>query len=108
MDESRSPLDSLYEHDRCVLLTELLRAHPELLPEAETIATTLLIADDRQIEKDVADKLRSLRVSALADRIGHQQDEKRAAAGLLAEVIQPYLDDIVLRASIGARTAAAM
>ena len=64
MDVSRSPLDSLYDHDRFVLLTELLRAHPELLPEAETIATTLLIADERQIEKDVADKLRSLRVSA--------------------------------------------
>ena len=43
-DQEASVLSSLSAEERSVLLTELLRAYPELRAEAETITTTLLRA----------------------------------------------------------------
>jgi len=102
-------LRSLSDDKRSVLLTELLRAHPELRAEAETIATTLLRAGDvDQISDDVARKLRGLHISELAGRAGSQWDGQYVpsypvAAEMLAEVVQPYLDDAARRARLGAR-----
>jgi hypothetical protein len=112
-DQEASVLSSLSAEERSVLLTELLRAHPELRAEAETITTTLLRAGDNgQITDDVARKLRGLHISELADRASDQQDGQAApsyavAAEMLAEVVQPYLEDIARRARLGARRAAA-
>src|SRR5260370_42079594 len=74
-DQEASVLRSLSDDKRSVLLTELLRAHPELRAEAGTIATTLLRAGDGdQISDDVARKLRGLHISELAGRAGTQAD----------------------------------
>jgi hypothetical protein len=112
-DQEASVLNSLSDGERSVLLTELLRAHPELRAEAETIATTLLRAGDiNQVIDDIAEELRGLHISELAGRVGNQWDGQNmpshaVAAEMLAEVVQPYLDDAARRARLGARRAAA-
>jgi hypothetical protein len=105
-------LSSLSDGERSVLLTELLRAHPELRAEAETIAATLLSAGDvGQIIDDVAGELRGLHINELAGRAGDQWDglyvpSYAVAAEMLAEVVQAYRGDIARRARLGARRAA--
>ncbi len=112
-DREASALSSLSAEEQSVLLTELLRAHPELRAEAEAITTSLLSAgDDGQIIDDVAGRLRGLHISELVDRAGSQWDEQDvssypAAAEMLADIVQPYLDDIARRVRLGARRAAA-
>jgi hypothetical protein len=111
-DQEGSVLSSLSDGERSVLLTELLRAHPELRAEAETIAATLLSAGDvGQIIDDVAGELRGLHINELAGRAGDQWDglyvpSYAVAAEMLAEVVQAYLGDIARRARLGARRAA--
>ena len=61
--------------------------------------------------EDVADELRALHLSQLADRAGPQWgggyvDPHDAADEMLDEIVQPYLDDLERRARIGAVQAA--
>jgi len=109
----RTPaLDALSPVERAGILTTLLRAHPELTPEAEAMAVKQLADEDPvAVAADVAAELRALDLEQLADRAGAQWgggyvDPHDAAHDLLAELIQPYLDDLSRRARVGAGAAA--
>ena len=68
-------LESLPAVERASILGALLRAHPELLAEAELLAAGFLSQEDRPaVAEDVADELRALHLSQLADRGGPQWD----------------------------------
>jgi hypothetical protein len=63
------------------------------------------------VAEDVADELRALHLSQLADRAGPQWgggyvDPNEAAYEMLDEVVQPYLEDLERRARTGAVQAA--
>ena len=87
------------DHERSVLLSELLLRHPELAAEAEEITSALLVVDGRELTGEITSRLPALRrrgpVSADAGR------------GLVLEVLQPYIDDLTWRKERGARRAAA-
>jgi hypothetical protein len=109
----RTPtLDALSTVERAGILTTLLRAHPELTREAEAIAVKQLAEDDSAaVAADVTAELRALDLEQLADRAGAQWgggyvDPHEAAHELLAEVTQPYLDDLSRRTKVGASAAA--
>ena len=105
-------LESLSAAERAGILTALLQAHPQLLVEAEQLAAGFLSQEDRHaVAEDVADELRALHLSQLADRAGPQWgggyvDPHDAADEMLDEIVQPYLDDLERRARIGAVQAA--
>jgi hypothetical protein len=105
-------LESLSAVERASILSALLQAHPELLAEAEVLAAGFLSQEDRHaVAEDVADELRALHLSQLADRAGPQWgggyvDPNEAADEMLDEVVQPYLEDLERRARIGAVQAA--
>jgi hypothetical protein len=93
-------LESLSAVERASILGALLRAHPELLAEAELLAAGFLFQEDRHaVAEDVADELRALHLSQLADRAGPQWgggyiDPHEAADEMLDEIVQPYLEDL--------------
>ena len=97
---------------RAGIQTALLQAHPQLLVEAEQLAAGFLSQEDRHaVAEDVADELRALHLSQLADRAGPQWgggyvDPHDAADEMLDEIVQPSLDDLSRRARIGAVQAA--
>ncbi len=105
-------LESLSAVEQASILTALLQAHPELLAEAELLAASFLSQDDRHaVAEDVADELRALHLSQLADRAGPQWgggyvDPHEAADEMLYEIVQPYLGDLERRARVGAVKAA--
>lgn len=108
----QSALASLTAIESACVLEALLRAHPRLRAEAERLAADLLEDDDREaVAADVADELRALHLGDLADRAGPQWgggyvEPHEAAHDMLAEAVQPYLDDLDRRARIGAQDAA--
>jgi len=107
-----SALGSLSAAERAEVLAALLRAHPELLVEAEALAAGLLDRHDQdEVAAEVAGGLRGLHLGLLAQRAGPQwgggyvaPDE--AADELLGEVVDPYLDDLARRARAKAVEAA--
>ncbi len=109
---AQSALACLSAVESAEVLVALLRAHPGLAGEAARLAGGLLADDDREaVATDVADELRALHLGQLASRAGPQWgggyvEPHEAADELLAEVVQPYLDDLVRRPSAGARDAA--
>ena len=104
--------ESLSAVERASILGALLQAHPELLAEAELLAAGFLSQEDRHaVAEDVADELRALHLSQLADRAGPQWgggyvDPYEAACEMLVEVVQPYMVDLERRARTGAVQAA--
>lgn len=109
---SPSALASLSAGERAEVLAALLRAHPSLTAEAEQLAEGLLAEEDREaVAADVAHDLRALHLSELAERAGGQWgggyvEPHEAADELLAEAVQPFLDDLDRRSRSGARDAA--
>jgi len=91
-------IDSLSEAERSVLLGELLRIHPELIPEAENITSGLLIVEDERTD-EVTERLRALRADGPLS--------VEAAREGVAEVVRRYIADFTWRAGRGARQAAA-
>ena len=90
----------LSDDERSVLLSELLLRHPELVAEAEDIATTLLVVEnDQDLADEITARLRALRPSGPVS-----VDAGRAR---VLDVLQPYLDDLIWRKERGARRAAA-
>jgi hypothetical protein len=89
-------LESLSAAERAGILTALLQAHPQLMVEAEQLAAGFLSQEDRHaVAEDVADELRALHLSQLADRAGPQWgggyvDPHDAADEMLDEIVQPY------------------
>ena len=90
----------LSDDERSVLLSELLLRHPELVAEAEDIASTLVVVEDDQ---DLADEI-TARLRALHPSGPVSVDAGRAR---VLDVLQPYLDDLSLRKERSARRAAA-
>jgi hypothetical protein len=110
---TRGPaLTSLSVAERAQVLDALLRTHPDLVAEAERVASGLLGEQDREaVAAEVARQLRALNLGDLAGRSGRQWgggyvDPYQAAYDMLAEVLTPYLADLDRRAVIGARDAA--
>jgi hypothetical protein len=89
----------LSDHERSVLLSELLLRHPELVTEAEEITSTLLVVEnDQELADEITARLRALRPSGPVS-----VDAGRARA---LDVLQPYIDDLTWRKQSGARRAA--
>ena len=89
-----------------------LQAHPQLLVRPNSWLLDSCPQEDRHaVAEDVADELRALHLSQLADRAGPQWggayvDPHDAADEMLDEIVQPSLDDLSRRARIGAVQAA--
>lgn len=106
-------LDALFGTEQSVVLTGLLGAHPELWPEAEEAARTLLasVAVD-EVADAVSSSLEAIPLDGLGARSGrisgrgyvHETD---AAWELLTEALAPFLADLRRRAGIGLTGAAA-
>ena len=90
----------LSDDERSVLLSELLRRHPELVAEAEEITSTLLVVeDDQELADEITARLRALRASGpVSVDTGRER---------ILDVLQPYIDDLIWRKERGARRAAA-
>jgi hypothetical protein len=70
-----SALTSLQSHEAGSVLNALLEAHPELIPEAERLATGLLDeAAWESVRDDVTRTLLSLPLEALNDRVGYHRE----------------------------------
>ena len=82
------------------MLSELLVRHPELVAEAEEIASTLLVVDhDQELPDEITARLRALRPSGPVS--------VDAGRGRVLDVLKPYIDDLIWRKERGARRAAA-
>ena len=105
-------LDVLSADERAGVLTALLLAHPELAAEAEALAAARMESDDSEaVAEYLSYELRALHLEQLADRAGAHYggryiEPHEAAHDMLAEVIQPYLNDLDRRTKVGARAAA--
>jgi hypothetical protein len=90
----------LSDDERSVLLSELLLRHPELVAEAEEIASTLLVVEnDQELADEITARLRALRPSG---PVSVDAGQARAL-----DILQPYIDDLTWRKERGARRAAA-
>lgn len=102
-----SAMTSLRPHEAGSVLKALLEAHPELIPEAERLATDLLDeAAWESVRDDVTRTLLSLPLEALNDRAGYHPGrgythECDAAGEIVEETLAPYLDDIARRLELG-------
>jgi hypothetical protein len=81
------------------LLLSLIDHHPELRPECETLATTLLgEVDAQQIGAQLGNRLSELDITACAGRAGRQPwgyvEPWEAAAEILEELLAPYIEDL--------------
>jgi hypothetical protein len=114
MAEKRPPsaLKSLHPHESSAVLDALLKAHPDLVAEADGLAVRILDgAAWESVGEDVEQALRSLPLEALGDRAGYHPGrgythECDAASEIVQESLEPYLNDIARRLALG-RTAAA-
>jgi hypothetical protein len=83
MARKRAPsaLKSLRPDESCAVLDALLKAHPDLVVEAERLAASIL--DDttwESVAEDVEYALRSLPLEALSDRAGYHPSEAHRVA----------------------------
>jgi hypothetical protein len=107
-----SALAALRQAERAALLGDLLAEHPELAGDAERLANHRLASAERHaVAKDVSWSLGSLELEQLNLHAGYQRGRGyvhpvEAASELLAEALQPYLDDIGRRARLGLPAAA--
>ena len=103
-----SALKSLRPHESTAVLQALLKAHPELVAEADGLAAGILDKTSwESVGEDVERELRSLPLEALNDRAGYQPSrggyihECEAASEVVQEALEPYLDDIARRLALG-------
>ena len=105
-------LDKLESHECSLVLTELLASHPELRGDADRIALALLAEIDAdEVAESVEAELRAADLDQLASRAGRVHGrgyvhEGEAASEILEELLQPALDDLARRASLGLGDAA--
>ncbi|MPZ88710.1 MAG: hypothetical protein GEU81_11685 [Nitriliruptorales bacterium] len=98
-------LEALSPTEKAGVLADLLTAHPELVEDAERLATARLEHVDRaDVAEEVAWALQSLTVEEVWER-GHQEPgfvHENEAAFMAGEgVVQPYLDDMRRAAALG-------
>jgi len=102
-----SALKSLRPHEFSAVLAALLKAHPDLVAEANELAAGILdTATWESVGDDVEHELRSLPLEALNDRAGYDPGrgyihECDAAGEVVQEALEPYLDDIARRLAMG-------
>jgi hypothetical protein len=100
-------LDKLEDHECNLVLTELLALHSELRRDAEHIALALLSdVEAGEVAESIEAELRAADLNQLASRAGRVRGrgyvhENEAAAEILEELLQPALDNLARRASLG-------
>ena len=109
---STPALDQLTSDERGSLLDEVLVVHPELLVDAERLALARLSTIDAdEVAESLEWALREADADPLAYRAGRVRGrgyvhENEAASEILEELLQPALDDLSRRASLGLLDAA--
>ncbi|MDQ1440383.1 MAG: hypothetical protein QOG97_611 [Acidimicrobiaceae bacterium] len=105
-------LDRLTSGERGYLLGALLAAHPELAAEAECLALSQLAAVDAEAVAEAIEwSLREADAEQLDYRAGRVRGRgyvhvNEAATGIVEELLQPELDDLIRRAALGLHDAA--
>ncbi len=94
-----------------VVLRRLLKAHPELVPEARNLAQASVAAvDPESVATAVEDAVRSISDDELYGRSGRHEwgyvEPNEAAFELLEEAVQPTLDDMRRLIDLGQESAA--
>jgi hypothetical protein len=113
VSDKQSALDALSAAEKVAVLDELLAARPDLRQPAEAYAAQVMIGTDRlAVANDVEDALQGLDIEELNTRAGYRPGRgcvhpAEAADEILDEALQPFLDDLQRRASLGMRSAAA-
>ncbi|MGH8990637.1 MAG: hypothetical protein ACRDZ7_03820 [Acidimicrobiia bacterium] len=105
-------LDHLSPAERAAVLALLLAERPEMIADAERLATRYLedVSPDA-VADEVVWALENLSLNDLAARAGRQPGrgyvhENEAAWELLEEALQPFVDDVGRRARLGMAAAA--
>jgi hypothetical protein len=110
--KSTPALDRLTTAERAQLLSELLLANPELVDQAERCAfDRLTVADANEVAEAIEWTMREADIDQLATRAGRVYGrgyvhENEAASEILGELLQPDLDDLARRATLGLHDAA--
>lgn len=109
---NRSALDALSAAEKAAVLEELLAARPDLRESADACAARFMKDASRStIADDVATALKYLDIDELNTRAGYRPGfgyvhPVEAADEILDEALQPFLDDLQRRASLGMGSAA--
>jgi hypothetical protein len=110
---ARSPaVNALSQVEKAELLDALLTARPELRGQAEELATRRLSqVDPTGVADGVESALRFVEIDELNGRAGHRPGigylhPVDAAAEILDELLQPFLDDLQRHARLGMTVAA--
>jgi hypothetical protein len=106
-----SALERLEPGEALPLLHLLLSAHPDLRPEAERMARSLVSdLDFEAVAEDVEHDLRALDIDDLNDRAGAHRNgytpPEEAAWELLQEVIDPFVADMTRQLELRLEAAA--
>ncbi len=106
-----SPIDELRPEEAAEILRALLARHPELSAEATSLAEEMITrVPGHDVAGAVEESILALDIDALGDRAGEHSDgytePTEAAWELLQEAIDPFVDDLRRRISLGAETAA--
>lgn len=105
-------LDALTDEERAAALDELLDGRPELVAEAERFAAKRLAGVDREaVADELVEAFLDLHFTAMATRAGRQPrgghvEPAEAAAEMLEEHLQPFLDRLRRTAAAGLADAA--
>jgi hypothetical protein len=113
MPAPTSALNALTPAEKGALLDALIAARPELRKQAEDLAVRRLSGvDPLEVADDVESALRFVAIEELNSRAGYQPGvgyvhPVEAAAEILDELLQPYLDDLQRHAKLSMMAAAA-
>jgi hypothetical protein len=105
-------VSALSEVEKSQLLEQLLSANPQLRQQAETLARQRLAEQDSStVADDLTAALGNCKLEQLNSRAGYQPgigyvEAGEAACEILDETLQPFLDDLTRRATLGMTTAA--
>lgn len=100
-------LNQATAYEKAAVLDQLLDGHPELVDEADQLASAILTSVDvDSVATNVAHELESLGIEELATRAGRVRGrgyihETDAAWEVLEETLEPFLTDIRRRADLG-------
>jgi hypothetical protein len=104
-------LARLYPDEAVAVLHALLERHPELLPEAEGLAKTVVAdVDVESIAEEVEHAVLEIDLDDLGARTGRTSwgyvERAEAACELLEEALEPFLTEMKRRVELGFKAAA--